>query len=45
MGHDCGVTKLPQLYDRIKNQILTLPYVGIYEGEKGNMCLKEISIV
>ena len=41
LGHGCGVSKFPQFYDIIKKQILKCPYVGSYEGEKGNLFLKE----
>ena len=34
---------IPQFYDRIKNkyQMLPRPYVESYEGEKGNLFLRE----
>ena len=43
LGNGCVVSKFPQFYDIIKNkyQILPHPYVGSYEGEKGDKFLKE----
>ena len=38
LGHGCGYSKYPQFYDTIQNiyQMLPLPYVGSYSGEKGH---------
>ena len=32
LGHGCGVSQFPQLYEKIKNKyhFLPLPYVGSY---------------
>ena len=47
LGHGYGVSQFPHLYDRIKNkyQILPCPYVGSYDGKKGNLFLREKCIV
>ena len=38
LGHGCGVSQYPEVYDTIKNiyQMLPYPYVGSYSGEKGH---------
>ena len=30
LGHGCGFSQFPQFYYRIKNQLLTCPYLGSY---------------
>ena len=47
LGHECVVSQYPQLYDRIKNiyQMLPLPYVGSYSGEKGHQFWQEPWII
>ena len=41
-GHSCGISQFPQTYDRNnkKYKVLSIPYVGSYEGEKGSLFLK-----
>ena len=45
--HGCDVSRYPQFYDRIKNicQMLPLPYVESYTGEKGRHFLQELWII
>ena len=42
LGHGCGVSQHPQVYDRIKKkyQMLPRPYVGSYSGSKGHQFFK-----
>ena len=40
-GHGFGVSQFTHFYDKInKYKMLTCPYVGSYDGEKGNILFK-----
>ena len=42
LGHGCRFSKFTRFYEKIQNkyQVLTCPYVGSYETEKGLQFLK-----